>query len=56
MEGLLRFCHMHDLYPGKTLVVTDRSNDEFIKIDCNGTEIRMPLSIAGYLCFKLLTE
>ena len=52
VDGLLRFCHIHSIQPGKTLSIRERLNNDFLKIDCSDTELRMPLSIARYLCYK----
>jgi len=52
-EGLLRFCHMHDLYPGKTLIVMEKMADDALRVDMHGTELRMPSEIARYLCYKI---
>lgn len=53
-EGLLRFCHMHNLYPGKKLTVKEQVQEEILRVDLEGTELRMPAEIARYLCYKPL--
>jgi len=53
VEGLLRFCHMHDLYPGKTLIILGQKSDDTLRVDMQGTELSMPSSIARYLCYSI---
>ena len=55
-EGLLRFCYIHKIQPGKTLCIREHLDDETLKIDSDSTEIRMPLSIAKYLCYKPVSQ
>lgn len=51
-EGLLRFCHMHNLYPGTTLTISHAQDSNTLEVNLKGKSIPLPLRFAHYLCYK----
>ncbi len=52
MAGLLRFCNMHNLYPGTAITVRSLLADESIEVLNDSYTIKIPLSIAKYICYE----
>ncbi len=53
-EGLLKFCHRNELFPGKSLCITSRDSRGDLTIDCCENSIVIPAEIARYICYKNL--
>jgi len=52
-EGLLPFCHTHNLYPGRKLTVTGRTGGG-LTAQTGDKEVEIPDEISAFLCYKLL--
>ncbi len=52
IAGLLKFCNMHNLYPGTSFIVNTFLEDDSLEIASNGSIIKIPLEFAKYLCYK----
>jgi|GEM_PF-588621 len=55
MAGLLRFCHMHNLYPGTIITVDLMKADESMEVLNESYRITIPFSIAKYICYEEIT-
>lgn len=53
-DGLLRFCHMHNLYPGTVIKIMQKINEEMFELENDSLKIHLPLSIAKHLCYRKL--
>ncbi|NCB01047.1 MAG: metal-dependent transcriptional regulator [Spirochaetia bacterium] len=52
ITGLLKFCNMHNLYPGTSFMVRTFLEDESLEVESNNSIIKIPLQFAHYLCYK----
>ncbi len=52
-DGLLKFCNMHNLFPGTALTVSRYINDNSIEVLSGSSTIKIPLGFAGYLCYRI---
>lgn len=52
VSGLLKFCHMHHLYPGTRFKIIRRINEATQEMETGGALITLPDDIAEYLCFE----
>jgi len=52
IEGLLKFCHMHNLRPGAVIQIISRSSDHNLQIQSNSMMITLPVKFARHLCYK----
>jgi DtxR family Mn-dependent transcriptional regulator len=53
VQGLLKFCNMHNLYPGTKIIAQEYLSDNSMEVANNNFTIKIPLNIARYLCYKL---
>lgn len=53
VEGLLRFCHMHDLHPGARFIIKNRFEDQSMELETPEQLITLPMEYAPFLCYKL---
>ncbi len=51
VDGLLEFCHRHNLHPGRDITILNK-DDKTVYIGCCGEkEISIPMEIAQHLCY-----
>ncbi|MDC7246241.1 MAG: metal-dependent transcriptional regulator [Sphaerochaetaceae bacterium] len=54
VQGLLKFCNMHNLYPGTKIIAREFLTDESMEVENNNFTIKIPLSTAHYLCYRVI--
>lgn len=52
VQGLLKFCNMHNLYPGTRLRVVRFLKDDRVEVESEGMKILIPIAFATYLCYR----
>ncbi|MBN1648799.1 MAG: metal-dependent transcriptional regulator [Spirochaetales bacterium] len=52
-DGLLKFCNMHNLFPGTAMAVSRYLNDDSIEVKSGNSVIKLPLAFAAYLCYRV---
>ncbi len=53
VDGLLEFCHRHNLHPGRIILVIKKEENTIYTGCCDNQEIPIPMEIARHLCYAL---
>lgn len=53
VEGLLHYCHIHDLHPGRKFRVSEIHGSSSMELQLQDQRVSLPMEYASFLCYRL---